>query len=133
MAKSNNVQKHFVSAVWDFDDDTGATGTLPLKQTSNIPQYALVTDVCLDTTIVNTDGGGGNTLQVAVGAVGITAAIALGARNNVADPPVTALSAPIKVATAGGDEIKVIMGTAAALAGRCTITVGYILSDQGMQ
>ena len=132
MAKSNNVEKHFVKAVWDFDDDTGAVATLALKQTSNIPQYALVTDVCLDTTVVNASAGA-NTLQVAVGATAITAAIAIGDRNNVADPPITALSAPIKVPTAGGDEIKVIMAGAAATAGRCTITVGYILSDQGMQ
>ena len=119
MAKTNNLEKKYVSAIYDFTDDAGAISAITPKTTSVVPTGSLINSVLVETIVANV--GTGNTMVVNIGGVDVTGAMTLGNRS-VTTPWVTLAAQDITTTTA---PIIVTLATAVLTAGKCRIIIGY--------
>ena len=119
MAKTNNLEKKYVSAIYDFLDDGGAQAAITPATTSVVPTGSLINSVCVETIVLN--AGSGNTMTVNIGGVDVTKAMTIGERA-VATPFVTLLAQDITSTTA---PMICTLATANLTAGKCRIIVGY--------
>ena len=123
MATTNNLEKKFVSAIYDFLDDGSAyataSGVTSLATTSTVPVGSLINSVLVETKTLNV--GSGNTMKVTIGGVDVTGNMSIGNRS-VTTPYVTLNAQDI---TSSTDPIKVTLGTADLTAGKCRIIIGY--------
>ena len=120
---TNNLEKKYVSAIYDFTDDgsdyAAASGVTSLATTSTVPVGSLINSVLVETKILN--AGSGNTMKVTVGGVDVTGNMTI-ANRSVSTPYVTLAAQDITTST---DPIKVTLGTADLTAGKCRIIIGY--------
>ena len=123
MNRSSNPVKHYASAIYDLGVDLGTQITHTPKQTSIIPDNAIITDMVIETLTVF--AGGANTLVVNAGGVAISAATSI-ANRSVTVPYTTVL--PKKATSASA--ITVTVGAANITSGKCNITVGYFMSGE---
>lgn len=123
MATTNNLEKKFVSAIYDFTDDGSAiataAGVTSLATTSSVPVGSLINSVLVETKTLNV--GAGNTMKVTIGGVDVTGNMSI-ANRAVATPYVTLAAQDI---TSSTDPIKVTLATANLTAGKCRIIIGY--------
>ena len=123
MATTNNLEKKYVSAIYDFTDDGSdiATdaGVTSLATTSSVPVGSLINSVVVETKTLNV--GAGNTMKVTIGGVDVTGNMSIGNRS-VTTPYVTLAAQDI---TTNTDPIKVTLATADLTAGKCRFIIGY--------
>ena len=123
MATTNNLEKKYVSAIYDFTDDGSdiATdaGVTSLATTSSVPVGSLINSVVVETKTLNV--GAGNTMKVTIGGVDVTGNMSIGNRS-VTTPYVTLAAQDI---TTNTDPIKVTLETADLTAGKCRFIIGY--------
>tara|TARA_R110000824_G_scaffold66344_4_gene172257 strand:+ start:7848 stop:8237 length:390 start_codon:yes stop_codon:yes gene_type:complete len=124
MNATNNLEKKFVSAIYDFTDDGSAYatagGVTSLATTSIVPVGSLINSVLVETKVLNASGGA-STMLVTIGGVNVTGAMSI-ANRSVTTPYVTLAAQDITTST---DPIKVTLGTADLNAGKCRIIIGY--------
>ena len=127
MNRSSNPKKHYASAVYEVNStaavDLGTVATHIPKQSSIIPDNAIITEIVIET--LTTFVGGAHTLTVNAGGVDITAATSLA--NRSATVPYTTVL-PKKATSASA--IKVTVATAVITAGKANIIVGYYMSGE---
>lgn len=128
MATTNNLEKKYVSAVYDprqtigVDAGTQAASPITPASTSSVPVGSVINSVVIDTKAAFT--GGSHTLQVKMGGVNITKATSISERSTTVPfstllgPVVTTNTDPINVTIAAAD----IAGTNV---GYCRIIIGY--------
>jgi len=123
MATTNNLEKKYVSAIYDFDDDSSDIGTAggvtTLKTTSSVPVGSLINSILVETKTLN--AGTGNTMLLTIGGVNVTSALTI-AERSVTTPYVTLAAQDITTST---DPIKVTLATANLTAGKCRFIIGY--------
>ena len=127
MNRSSNPKKHYASAVYEVNSaaavDLGTVATHIPKQSSIIPDNAIITEVVIET--LTTFVGGAHTLTVNAGGVDITAATSIANRSQTV-PYTTVL--PKKATGIGA--IKVTVATAIITSGKANIIVGYYMSGE---
>ena len=123
MNNSSNPKKHYASAIYDVAVDTGAVATLVPKETSVVPDNAIIVELVIETLAVGV--GNSHTLIVNAGGVAISAATSIA--NRSVTVPYTTVT-PKKATSAAA--ISVTIGTGIATAGKYCITVGYFTSGE---
>ena len=123
MATTNNLQKKYVSAIYDFDDDGGAISTIVPKTTSSVPQGSIINSIMFQTLTANT-GPAGGTMQVTIGGVTIFgSALTLANRTTAETAPLVNLNA--QDITTNTDPIKFALAAQTITGGKCRIVIGY--------
>lgn len=112
-----------VRAIWDFSADGGAVGSIPLE--TLLPDNAVIKSVLVDV-LTAVASAGALTLNIAAGSQGnvLASSIALASLGvGTSFPAVAALK------TTASRELNLVIGTAAATAGRIHFVVEYIVTE----